>query len=328
MGTGPEVDANGVRFRLADRGYAGVRLQQELERPRSGPPLARRDGVWEVAYRRRQVDRMEYRFEADGKSFCDPGNPRRVPGAFGEKSVIEFPGYAPPAWLAAPDPGPAVPVAEHARLWSAPGTDPRRPLPLLVVHDGTEYERIGQLTRLVAHAVATGRLPPCRVALLDSPDRDDDYSASARYARSLAVLLPRLAPASTCAGLGASLGALALLHARWLHPGALRALYLQSGSYFRVRWDRHEAGFPRFRRISRFVGTVLRAGRAAAPIPITLTCGAPEENLANNRAVAAALRRQGHDARLVINRDAHNPTAWRDTFDPHLLDLLARAWNA
>src|SRR3954463_1270415 len=139
--TAPEVDANGVRFRLADRGYAGVRLQQELERPRSGPPLARRDGVWEGIYRRRQVDRMEYRFEADGESFCDPGNPRRVPGAFGEKSVIEFPGYAPPAWLGAPDPGPAVPGTGRAGVWPPRDTAPSRPLPLLVAHDGTEYER-------------------------------------------------------------------------------------------------------------------------------------------------------------------------------------------
>src|SRR5689334_4808039 len=165
--TGPVVDANEVRFRLPDRGWTSVRLLQDLERPRNGPPLARRDGVWELAYRRRQVDRMEYRFEADGEAFCDPGNPRRVPGAFGERSVIEFPGYAAPAWLAAPDPAPALAVAvtDHARLWSPPDTDPREPLPLLVAHDGTEYERIGGLTRLIAHAVAAGRLPPCRVAL-------------------------------------------------------------------------------------------------------------------------------------------------------------------
>ena len=68
-------------------------------------------------------------------------------------------------------------------------------------------------------------------------------------------------------------------------------------------WDRQEAGFPRFRRISRFVGTVLNAPPAATPLPIALTCGAPEENLANNRAVAAALRRQGHAASLHVNRD-------------------------
>jgi enterochelin esterase family protein len=241
--------------------------------------------------------------------------------------VIEFPGYRAPAWLAAPDPAPARRVGEHARLWSPPDTDPRRPLPLLVAHDGTDYERYAELPRLIAHAVATNRLPPCRVALLDAPDREEAYSASARYARTLAGLLPQLAPATTHAGIGASLGALALLHTRWLHPGAFGALMLQSGSYFRQRWDRHESGFPRFRRVSRFVGLVLNERRAATPIPITLTCGAPEENLANNRAVATALRRQGHAVAWHVNRDAHNYTGWRDTLDPHLVTLLARAWG-
>ena len=50
---------------------------------------------------------MEYRLElrhSDGgrEEVCDPGNPVRAPGAFGEKSVVEFPGYAPPGWLDAP----------------------------------------------------------------------------------------------------------------------------------------------------------------------------------------------------------------------------------
>lgn len=325
MTGGPDVRPDGVVFRLADRGYADVRLEQELQRPRDGPRLALRDRIWETPFPRLQVDRMEYRLRADGKSFCDPGNPRRTPGSFGERSVIEFPGYKSPRWLAAPDPGRAERAGEGARTWSPPGTEPGLPLPLLVAHDGTDYERLAQLPRLIAHAVATGRIPPCRVALLDSPRREEDYSASARYARALDALLPRLPPATAVAGIGASLGALALLHAHQRRPFA--ALFLQSGSYFRQRWDRHEAGFPRFRRVSRFVGTVLAAGPAGAPIPITLTCGAPEENMANNRAVVAALRRQGHDARLVVNRDGHNFVGWRDTFDPHLVELLARAWG-
>jgi enterochelin esterase-like enzyme len=322
---GPEVHADRVVFRVADRGYAAVRLQQELQRPRSGPQFARRDGLWELPYRRAQVDRMEYRIEADGESFCDPCNPLR--NAAGERSVVEFPGYAPPRWLNAPDPPPAVAAGPRARLWSPPESDPRRPLPLLVVHDGGDYERHAQLPRLIAHAIATNRIPPCRIALLDPAQRDEDYSASARYGRTLAASLPRLAPATAHAGLGASLGALALLHARLLHPGAFGALMLQSGSFFRQRWDRQESGFPRFRRISRFVGSVLHGGPAATPIPVAMTCGAPEENLANNRAIAAALRRQGHAATLHVNRDAHNYTGWRDTLDPHLLDLLARAWG-
>jgi enterochelin esterase-like enzyme len=329
MPGGPQVHADRVIFRLEDDGFTSVRLQQELERPRSGPAFARADagGHWELEYRRAQVDRMEYRIEADGDSFCDPHNPLRAPGAFGEKSVVAFPGYEPPRWLQAPDPGPATPVAERAALWSPPDTDPRRPLPLLVAHDGSEYERLSGLTKLIAHAIATNRLPPGRVALLDPHDRDESYSASARYARTLVATLPQLAPASATAGIGASLGALALLHARWLHPGAFGALMLQSGSFFRQRWDRQESGFPRFRRISRFVGQVLNAGSAVTPIPITLTCGAPEENLANNRAVAAALRRQGHDVTLHVNRDAHNYVGWRDALDPQLAELLARAWG-
>jgi enterochelin esterase-like enzyme len=327
MTAGPEVHADRVVFRLEDHGFSSVRLQQELQRPRSGPAFQRENGVWELTYRRAQVDRMEYRVEADGDSFCDPHNPLRAPGAFGDKSVIEFPGYQPPQWLDAPDPGPAHQLTDHARLWAPPDTDPRRPLPLLVAHDGGEYERLSQLTRLINHAIATNRIPHCRVALLDPVDRDETYSASARYARRLAALLPTLAPATSTAGVGASLGALALLHTRWLHPGAFHALMLQSGSFFRLRWDRQESGFPRFRRISRFVGEVLRAGPAATPIPITITCGAPEENLANNRAVATALRRQGHDVRLHVNRDAHNYVGWRDALDPHLTDLLARVWG-
>jgi len=327
MTGGPEVHADRVVFRIEDRGFSSVRLQQELARPRSGPAFTRRDGQWELDYRRPQVDRMEYRFEVDSDSVCDPHNPRRSAGAFGDKSVVEFPGYTPPAWLVASDPGASSSIGDRARLWVPPDTEPREPLPLLVAHDGGEYERLAGLTRLIATAIADRRIPPCRVALLDPGDRNDDYSASVRYARALTARLPQLAPATAHAGIGASLGALAMLHARWVHPGAFGALMLQSGSFFRQRWDRQESGFPRFRRISRFVGTVLDAPRAATPIPVTLTCGAPEENLANNRAVASALRRQGHAVTLHVSRDAHNYVAWRDTLDPHLVELLGRAWG-
>src|SRR6185503_5800060 len=89
IGAGPDVRADRVVFRLEDRGYASVRLRQELERPRSGPSFTRADGVWELDYRRLQVDRMEYRIEADGELFPDPHNDARE----GDRSVVEFPGY-------------------------------------------------------------------------------------------------------------------------------------------------------------------------------------------------------------------------------------------
>ena len=125
MTGGPEVHADRVVFRLADHGFTSVRLQQELQRPRSGPAFARADGGahWELEYRRAQVDRMEYRIEADGDSICDPHNPLRAPGAFGDKSVVEFPGYPPPRVARGARPGPG-----HARR-RAGARSGRRPTP-------------------------------------------------------------------------------------------------------------------------------------------------------------------------------------------------------
>jgi enterochelin esterase family protein len=122
--------------------------------------------------------------------------------------------------------------------------------------------------------------------------------------------------------MGASLGALAMLHAHRRHPRAFDALFLQSGSFFRQRWDKQESGFARYRRITRFVGTVLREPGEGRRIPIAITCGTAEENLANNRAVAAALEAQGYTVWLGEIRDAHNWTCWRDGFDPHLPALV------
>ena len=97
-------------------------------------------------------------------------------------------------------------------------------------------------------------------------------------------------------GLGASLGALALLHAQRGHPESFDALFLQSGSFFR-RAESYERTFPRYERIARFVGGVHRS-RPERTIPVVLTCGTVEENLAPNRALEASLRSRGYDARL------------------------------
>ena len=163
-------------------------------------------------------------------------------------------------------------------------------------------------------------------ALVPPVDRNQTYSASARYAGALAhevlpALRARVAHGPRI-GMGASLGALAMLHGHRRHPETFDGLLLQSGSFFRQRWDSVEAGFVRYRRITRFVGTVLRAAGGPRPIPVAVTCGAAEENLANNRAVAAALARQGYPVSFAEIPDAHNWICWRDAFDPHLPELI------
>ncbi len=330
-----------------------VRLVGELWKREPPRAFARNgDGSWELALARpTEVDRLEYLLElvrdGRGRLVCDPRNPRRTAGPFGEKSVLEFSGYHAPAWVhdtEAP--------AGHVRglrlrsrrlrthvsglLWSAHGTDPSEPLPLLVVHDGPEYAEYSLLLRLLDSATAELELPPMRAALLAPPSpRDEHYSASARYARALALeLLPALArrarhtpECGSRVGVGASLGALALLHAHRLHPSSLGGLLLQSGSFFQRRSDRQETGFSRFDRIARFVGSVLRSGSWPHPIPVALTCGAGEENLANNRLVREALARQGYPAELDEHPDAHNWVSWRDSLHAPLVSLLQRLWG-
>src|SRR5581483_3128756 len=203
-----------------------------------------------------------------------------------------------------------------------PGAD----APLLVVHDGPEYAEYSALTRFLDAMSWEERIPPLRAALIQPVDRDETYSASALYAAALVrELLPeiaKLAPHRTRVGLGASLGALAMLHAHRRHPKAFDGLLLQSGSFFQQRWDKVESTFGRYQRITRFVGSVLRAERAERTIPIAITCGTAEENRVNNEAMVDALVAQGYPAWLALVRDAHNWTCWRDALDPHLPALI------
>ena len=197
---------------------------------------------------------------------------------------------------------------------------------LLVVLDGPEYQRQMRLLPLLRKLVERGEIRPHRVALVVPDDRLETYSASARYARGLAEALAPLKARPV--GVGASLGGLALLHAHRTHPDLFAGLFLQSGSYFRRRYDRQESGFPRFDRISRFVGRVLQTAERGGPprVPVTITCGSAEENLDNNRAVAAALTDDGWPLEYVEHPDAHNWISWRDSLHPHLAELLLRAW--
>jgi enterochelin esterase-like enzyme len=129
------------------------------------------------------------------------------------------------------------------------------------------------------------------------------------------------------AGLGASLGGLALLHAQRRHPAAFAALFLQSASFFMPRHDHMEKGFARFGRIVRFVRGVLREEQAFAhPVPATLTVGTDEDNVHNNRRVAAALRLQGYEAALHEAPGGHDWETWGTAIDAHLPRLLAAAW--
>jgi enterochelin esterase family protein len=266
----------------------------------------------------------------------DPANPRRAPGAFGEKSVLELDGYEPPAWLAAAPvestelslrlDAPELDGTVDVTLWAPAELPAARRLPLLVLNDGPEYARLGAVTQYLGASIAAGELPPLRAALVAPGDRNAWYSASSAYAQALkGRVLPPLdeaAPATARIGVGASLGGLAMLHAHRCFPDLFDGLFLQSGSFFTPELDPQESGFSGFATVTEFVATVHGTRFDARPVPAVLTCGTVEENLANNELMAATLRRLGYPVRMVPVADAHNYTAWRDALHPHLTALV------
>lgn len=335
-----------VRFEVPDptRELAGVRLVTDVPFPASQRDFAYTTDHWELSPGRPPVDRIEYLLEVrdhDGGSqtVTDPRNPLQAPGAFGPKSVLELDGYTAPAWLGTdPEPGASddlkVPARQldtsvPVRLWSPADAPDDEPLPLLLAHDGPEFDSLASLTRYLAAGVAGAWLPRLRAALLAPGPRDRWYSANPGYARALrqAVIPAVTARVATKAriGMGASLGGLAMLHAHCRYPDAFDALFLESGSFFCPQFDGHERRFPYYRRIVAFVAGVHRSRKLPGrPIPVTLTCGAIEENVANNRLMTATLTSHGYDASLHEVPDMHNYTAWRDALDPHLTQLLGQ----
>ncbi len=290
---------------------------------------------------------MEYKLtlaHPDGgfEDIVDPTNPLTTPGAFGAKSVILFPGYAEPAWLRSPSldgehtslsvPTRGLGGPVEGLLWSPEGTAAGQPMPLLVANDGPEFARMAALTHYAGVQILAGVLPPFRLALLAPGARNEWYSAKNAYARALVEgVLPVIGETAAVEGpivaMGASLGALAMLHAHRLYPGAFGGLFLQSGSFFDIRLDPQERDFARFTRLSRFVLATRRPAANPHPVPVVMTCGAAEENLGNNREMTGALLAQGYPARMVEVPDAHNFIAWRDALDPALTELLTTVWS-
>ncbi len=184
-------------------------------------------------------------------------------------------------------------------------------------------------------------MPAYRIALLSPLDRDNWYSGSTAYGRTLATsVLPLLRyevnVAGPVVGYGASLGALSMLATQLRHPGTFGGLMLASGASSTRPTTPQESGFRRYWRVVDRVTDVLegaldgvRTGRRSG-VPwmrVGMVCGTVEENLANNRRMATALAESGHGVSFAEFRDAHNFTAWRDALDPHLTAVLADLWG-
>ncbi|MGW7682350.1 alpha/beta hydrolase [Kribbella sp. NPDC054772] len=336
------VEGAEVVFRLGDAAHAftGVRLWQELGLPAEVLEFKPVDFGWELRLPRPAVHRMEYLFDiADLGMRTDPTNPRVVGGAFGDHSWLPLPGYVEPAWIAVPPIAATLtpltvdsPVgAVDVQVWAPEGIAPGFELPLLLSHDGPEFATYAGLTHYAGAMIAGGSLPPFRLALIRPTSRNLWYAANPQYAEALTqYVLPAVQTAYRSRRpviMGASLGALAALHAEWNFPNTFSGLFLQSGSFFTLATDPQESKFEYFAAVTGFVEQVLTATAAPSTPPVGMTAGTTEENVHNNRVLAARLAELGFAVRFDETPDMHNFTAWRDVLDPDLTELLRQTWG-
>lgn len=334
-----------VHFRLAALDDRVSEVWLDCDRAVPGDRAFRREGDWwSLHLPRPALQRLEYRHTlcrgSVMETVLDHANPLRVDTAFGQRSVLELPGYVPPWWLSAPrveggydammlagETGDEVPVT----VWAPQDLPAREPAPLLLVHDGPEYDQLSSLTTYSAALITSGALPPHRVALAHPVMRDAWYSGSPAYLRTIAQaglgrIEERYAVSGPVVVMGASLGGLTALLVGLLAP-QIGGVFAQSGSFFHPYYDGSEKGFRYFDRITTAVSSILDAPLTERPLRVGITCGGLEENAANNRMMAAALQRSGHTVSHLEVADLHNYTGWRDSLDPTLTGVLRDLWT-
>jgi enterochelin esterase-like enzyme len=161
-------------------------------------------------------------------------------------------------------------------------------------------------------------ISPMVVAFTQSPDRMRDYAASDANSKFVVdELLPKLEERYPLRGrakdrgvMGASLGAVASLHAAWRHPGTFGCLLLESGSFaFTDIGKGHRS--PVLEPVEAFVNQ-FRAEPGRPADRLFVSCGTYESLIYENRSLVPLLQQSGMDVKYVEARDGHNWENWRD----------------
>jgi enterochelin esterase-like enzyme len=104
-----DPESGAITFRVADDPHwRPRRVWFHLRDFGADPTFHREDEHWVAKIPRPPVDRLEYLLvveHGDGAEsmLTDPANPHRARGVFGDHSLIELPGYAPPWWITVSD---------------------------------------------------------------------------------------------------------------------------------------------------------------------------------------------------------------------------------
>jgi enterochelin esterase-like enzyme len=312
--------------------HSGVDRQQFQHLPKTD--------LWTLRLPVEDGGRFEYKLNVisnGGEEWVlDPMNPNRAGDPFGENSVAMTYGYARPQWSVERNaPRGAIQTLEVGsavfgstrteKVYLPHGYDPAQRYPLVVIHDGGEFDEYGDLTISLDNLIEGGDIPPLVAVLSQAGDRMSEYPRGRRHARYVVgELLPAVTGAYSISErieervlLGASLGAVASLATAFRFRGVFGGLILKSGSFVLDPKKLEQRSHPVFSRVAKLV----RAMRRAPDLPPTrafVSTGELEGLASENRALADLLREGGVEVLFKSSWDGHHWHNWRD----HLLDAL------
>jgi enterochelin esterase family protein len=329
--------AEGTSVTFVFRGMAdAVMLRHWVYGLPSSQPFRRIPGtdLWYLILELPAGSRVEYKLEVVRGPLHqwieDPLNPHRARDPFGANSICQATGYEIPEWTR-PDPAAragrieemSVPSAAYGgdrnvRIYFPARYRESRRYPLLVVHDGTDYERYASLKVVLDNLIHRLEIPSMVVALTDPGNRMEEYVDNEVHGRFLVEdLVPHLEgtlPLRARPGgrglMGASLGAVATLSTAARFPNFFGRLLLQSGSFAFSDIGLQERG-PAFDPVAEFVNRY-RDDPVRVAERVFLSCGTYESLIYENRSLVPLLQATGMDVRYVEARDGHHWENWRD----------------
>lgn len=292
-------------------------------------------GVWWTSVALPERTRLEYKLAIDnahGELTLDPLNPHRARDPFGTNSVATGAGYervfdavrrsdVPRGRLVdLPIMSGVFDEVRRETLY-IPHDHAGEPIPLVVVHDGSEYLNYADLAIVLDNLNVES---PVAALLVDPCERLLEYGANDRHAEFLLTeAIPaagRHVSANRLIAMGASFGGVASLHAAWANPGTFDALVLQSGSFV----DALGGPFGRDERFTPAVSFVeaLRAEPGNLPPTMHLSCGRFDGLIHDNRRMVEWFRSLAVDVGWDERPDGHTWGLWRDTAGVGLRHVL------
>jgi len=300
--------------------------------------------LWLLTLNVEDGGRFEYKLGIDPGSgeywTLDPQNPARAGDPFGENSVCRTWGYELPVW-SLPQGAPTGRIETIAiesqtfsetrqeRVYLPAGYGSDSAYPLVVIHDGDDFDTYADLSISLDNLIEGGDIPPIVAVLIQTSDRMGEYAKGRRHARYIVnELLPTVAARYRISTapidrvlLGASLGAVASLATAFRYPGVFGGLVLNSGSFILDNRKLKKRHHPVFHQTARLV----MALRRAPPMPGTrafVSTGELEGLADDNRALASFLRDHGVDVLFKSAWDGHHWHNWRDQLRDGLMWVL------